>query len=94
VVAGVVLFFLAYTYLGYPLLLSLLARLGSRRPESDASWEPTVSICVAAYNCEAYIHAKLRSLAALDYPADKMEILVYSDASTDGTDADWAQPDT
>jgi biofilm PGA synthesis N-glycosyltransferase PgaC len=96
VVAGVVLFFLAYTYLGYPLLLSLLARLGSRRPESDASWEPTVSICVAAYNCEAYIHAKLRSLAALDYPADKMEILVYSDASTDGTDAivsRWAEKD-
>ncbi len=48
---------------------------------------------MAAHNCQAYIDAKLRSLLALDYPAGKMDILVYSDASSDGTDAivsDWA----
>jgi hypothetical protein len=39
------------------------------------------------HDCEAYMDAKLRSLVALDYATDKMEILVYSDASSDGTDA-------
>jgi cellulose synthase/poly-beta-1,6-N-acetylglucosamine synthase-like glycosyltransferase len=82
----VALVFLTYTYFGYPLLLALLARLLPWRPRPVESWEPTVSICVAAYDCEAYIDAKLSSLLVLDYPADKMEILVYSDASSDGTD--------
>jgi glycosyltransferase involved in cell wall biosynthesis len=87
---------LAYTYFGYPVLLALLARLFPWRPRPVESWEPTVSICVAAYNCEAYLDAKLRSLMALDYAADKLEILVYSDASADRTDAivsSWAQED-
>jgi poly-beta-1,6-N-acetyl-D-glucosamine synthase len=51
---------------------------------------------VAAYNCQAYMDAKLCSLLGLDYPADKMRILVYSDASSDSTDAivsAWAQKD-
>jgi cellulose synthase/poly-beta-1,6-N-acetylglucosamine synthase-like glycosyltransferase len=86
-VAVVALVLLIYTYVGYPLLIGLLARLWPWRPSPVPGWEPTVSICVAAYNCEAYIGAKLRSLLALDYPADKMEILIYSDASSDGTDA-------
>lgn len=88
--------FLAYTYFGYPALLVLLARRWPWRPEPDARWEPTVSICVAAYNCEPYIDAKLGSLAALDYPAEKMEILVYSDGCTDGTDgvvSGWSERD-
>jgi cellulose synthase/poly-beta-1,6-N-acetylglucosamine synthase-like glycosyltransferase len=87
---------LAYTYFGYPLLLALFARLWPWRPAPVASWEPTVSICVAAYNCEEYVDAKLRSLLALEYPANKIEILIYSDGSRDGTDAivsNWAQRD-
>ena len=55
-----------------------------------------MSVCLAVYNCEAFIDAKLRDLLTLDYPPDKMEILVYSDASSDGTDAivsTWAQSD-
>lgn len=78
---------LGYTYFGYPVLLALLVRLRPWRAEPVAGWEPTVSICVAAYDCAAYLDAKLHSLVALDYPADKTEILVYSDASSDGTDA-------
>lgn len=97
VVASLSLVLLFYTYFGYPVLLALLARLWPWRPAPDPTWEPTVSICVAAYNCEAYMDAKLRSLVALDYPTDKMEILVYSDASSDGTDAivsRWAHKDS
>jgi poly-beta-1,6-N-acetyl-D-glucosamine synthase len=78
---------LTYTYFGYPVLLALLARLWPWRPHPVAGWEPTVSICVAVYNGEGSIDAKLRSLLALDYAPEKIEILVYSDASSDGTDA-------
>ncbi len=94
--AAVALLFLTYTYFGYPLLLALLAHFLPWRPRPVASWEPTVTICLAAYNCEASIDAKLRSLLALDYPKGKIEILIYSDASTDRTDAivsTWAQED-
>lgn len=84
--AAVSLVLLAYTYFGYPLLIGLLARIVPFRPRPNPSWQPTVSVCVAAYNCAAYIGAKLDSLLGLDYPADRLEILVYSDASTDGTD--------
>lgn len=85
-VAAVALALLAYTYVGYPALIGFLARVFPWHPRPVPGWEPTVSICVAAYNCKAYITAKLDSLLALDYPADKIEILIYSDASTDGTD--------
>jgi hypothetical protein len=96
IVAAAALILLAYTYFGYPLLLGLLARLFPWRPRPDATWEPTVSMCVAAYNAAAYIEAKLQSLVGQNYPADKLEILVYSDGSSDGTEsivAAWAQRD-
>ena len=95
-VAAGALILLAYTYFGYPLLLGLLARLFPWRPRPDPTWEPTVSLCVAAYNAEAYIEAKLQSLVGQVYPADKEEILVYSDGSTDGTESivtAWARRD-
>jgi poly-beta-1,6-N-acetyl-D-glucosamine synthase len=85
--AGVSVVFLAYTYFGYPILIALMARLRLWRPTLDPTWEPTVSVCVAAYNVEKYIDAKLRSLLELDYPAEKIEFLIYSDGSTDATDA-------
>jgi cellulose synthase/poly-beta-1,6-N-acetylglucosamine synthase-like glycosyltransferase len=78
---------LGYTYAGYPILLALLRRAFPLRPLRDPTWTPTVTVCVAAYNVEAPLQAKLASLAALDYPADKLDVLVYSDGSTDGTDA-------
>jgi cellulose synthase/poly-beta-1,6-N-acetylglucosamine synthase-like glycosyltransferase len=77
---------LVYTYVGYPLLISALARLAPRRRRIDADYEPKVTACVPAYNVAAYISAKIESLLAQDYPSDKLHVLVYSDGSTDGTD--------
>lgn len=77
---------LVYTYVGYPVLIGLLARLFPRRGATDPTWNPMVSVCVAAYNAAETIDAKLGSVVAQDYPGDKIEILVYSDGSTDGTD--------
>lgn len=75
-----------YAYIGYPSLLALLA-LGRRRQAARAAllrW-PEISITVPVHNEAATIAATLESLLALDYPA-RRQILVVSDASTDGTD--------
>jgi cellulose synthase/poly-beta-1,6-N-acetylglucosamine synthase-like glycosyltransferase len=77
----------AYAYVGYPFILALAARL-KRRPEpfgDPAEW-PSVSIAIPAYNEAASIGATLESLLAVDYPADRRQILVMSDCSRDGTD--------
>lgn len=74
-----------YSYAGYPALLWLLARLRPRPVRQGAS-EPTVSLIIAAYNEERCIRARLENALALDYPRDKLEIIVASDASTDATD--------
>jgi biofilm PGA synthesis N-glycosyltransferase PgaC len=78
------LFLIFYCYLGYPLLISLLSRFMSR-PVRKSVILPSVSIIIAAHNEEDVIKAKLDNLFALDYPADKIEILIGSDASVDQT---------
>lgn len=76
----------AYAYGGYPLLLAAIAR-GRRRPAPPGPEEwPTVSISLPAYNEEGQIRGAVESLLALDYPADRKQIVVVSDASTDRTD--------
>jgi cellulose synthase/poly-beta-1,6-N-acetylglucosamine synthase-like glycosyltransferase len=76
---------LVWTHVGYPLAAGLAARLRRRRVESSAI-EPTVSVVIAAHNEEDVIERRVRNLLDLDYPADRLEILVASDASIDGTD--------
>ena len=77
---------LAYTYAGYPAAITALARLRGRPPRK-APYEPTVSVVLAAGNEERVIGRKLDNLLGLDYPRDKLQIIVVSDGSTDGTDA-------
>ena len=75
---------LAYVYLGYPLLAAARAWLFPK-PRRTASIEPLVSVVVSAYNEESRIAARIENLLALEYPREKLEILVASDGSTDGT---------
>lgn len=79
-----------YTYAGYPgllKLLSLVARRRVRRPPAGAGTPlPRISIVLPVYNEAGVIAATLDRLLAVDYPADRRQILVVSDASTDGTD--------
>ena len=77
---------LFYVYLGYPALLAVLA-LFCRRPRSEPGYYPHLSVLIAAYNEEADIRRKIEETLALEYPTDRLEILVLSDASTDRTDA-------
>jgi biofilm PGA synthesis N-glycosyltransferase PgaC len=81
---------LAYTYVGYPIVIGLLARglpVTRRRAPRDEADLRTVSICLPAFNGEAYLRDKITSLLAQDYPRDKVEIIVYCDGCTDGTEA-------
>src|SRR5689334_2816603 len=75
----------SYTYVGYPLLMSTLARVRPRTPIT-ADIEPTVTVILAARNEAAHLRAKIENLLELDYPAHKKEIIVVSDGSTDETD--------
>jgi len=77
---------LAYTYLGYPLLLFILSRMRSRQVLA-ATCTPSISIIITAYNEERDLAAKLNNTLALDYPKDKLEIIVASDCSSDATDS-------
>jgi cellulose synthase/poly-beta-1,6-N-acetylglucosamine synthase-like glycosyltransferase len=79
---------LGYTWLGYPLLLRLLARGRATARVRTRRATPSVSVIVAAYNEGDCITAKLDStLARQRYPRDKLEVVVVSDGSTDDTDA-------
>jgi cellulose synthase/poly-beta-1,6-N-acetylglucosamine synthase-like glycosyltransferase len=77
---------LVYTYIGYALLLFILSRTRGRKTLSE-DCTPSVSIIITAYNEERDLAAKLRNTLALDYPKDKLEIIVASDCSSDATDS-------
>lgn len=75
-----------YVYAGYPALLVAMAAL-FRRPVRKAPVEPSVSLVIPAYNEEKVIEAKIQNVLALDYPPEKLDIVVVSDGSTDRTNA-------
>lgn len=77
---------LFHVFAGYPLLLLVWATLRSR-PVRSAPWEPRISVLMIVRNEQAAIGGKLLNLLAMDYPREKCEIMVVSDASSDGTDA-------
>jgi cellulose synthase/poly-beta-1,6-N-acetylglucosamine synthase-like glycosyltransferase len=76
---------LVYAYAVYPAILWLLARERTPQPAAT-SGQPLVSIVIPAYNEEAQIRGAIEALLAQDYPADRRQILILSDASTDRTD--------
>jgi len=80
---------LLQAYVGYALALWMLARLGIGRlagsKTSHSEDCPSVSLLVAAHNEEDVIDAKIVNCAQLDYPVEKIEILLGSDGSTDAT---------
>src|SRR5688572_19901028 len=73
-------------YVGYPAVLWLVTRRTAAPGRSVTSTWPTLSITVPAYNEESTIAATLERVLELDYPADRRQVLVISDASTDRTD--------
>lgn len=76
---------IGYVYVGYPLVLWVLAKI-RRRDVKRADVTPSVTLLISAYNEEEVVARKLENSLALDYPQDRLTILVISDASVDGTD--------
>jgi glycosyltransferase involved in cell wall biosynthesis len=77
---------IAWTYAGFPLVVLARGRW-SRRPVLAADICPTVSIVIAAHNEAPVIRRRVENLIGLDYPADRLEVIVASDGSTDATAA-------
>jgi biofilm PGA synthesis N-glycosyltransferase PgaC len=75
----------AYIHVGYQAWLWMRARLFPR-PVKRAPFEPHASVVMVVRNEEAVLAAKLRNLLELDYPAEKLQMVVVSDGSTDGTE--------
>jgi cellulose synthase/poly-beta-1,6-N-acetylglucosamine synthase-like glycosyltransferase len=75
----------AYSYLIYPLILIALDRAFPPEPFITGDALPPVSVLIAAFNEEKVIRARVENCLALDYPKDKLEIIIASDGSDDGT---------
>jgi cellulose synthase/poly-beta-1,6-N-acetylglucosamine synthase-like glycosyltransferase len=77
---------IVYTHVGYPLVLWGLSRLRRTRAEGDAAGDlPVVSLIVAAYDEEDVIARKVENCLTLDYPRERLELIVASDGSSDHT---------
>jgi len=76
---------LAWTHVLYPATMEVLARTRPRAVRKDPEWTPDVTVVVAAHDEEPLIERRLENLLGLDYPADRLSVLVASDASTDRT---------
>lgn len=80
-VAGII-----YPYAIYPLLLRLLVIVKGKAPGEYPPITPKVSVLIPAYNEEAVIKEKVTTTLSIDYPQEKLEVIVISDQSTDNTD--------
>jgi len=74
-----------WVYVGYPVVLGIVAAL-RHKPVRRRPIEPPVSLIICAYNEERDIRRKLEETLVCDYPADRLEVIVASDGSTDRTD--------
>ena len=94
--AAQIIFWLAiavpfYAYIGYPLTLLLLGAVLHRQVQKRP-YEPFISLLIPAYNEAGVIEQKIRNSLALDYPPDRLEIVIACDGSTDGTPGSPARP--
>ncbi len=85
IVLWVALGAIVFAYAGYSVVVFLLSRV-LRRPVQRADIEPKVTFLITAYNEARNIATKIEQTLSLDYPADKLELIVASDGSTDETD--------
>ena len=76
---------IVWTHVGYPLALLAFVRTQRAAPASSAAEPPSVSLIIAAHDEEAVIEARLQNALALDYPRERLELIVASDGSDDRT---------
>lgn len=82
------LILLFYVYIGYAMLITLIVLLKKRAQyRIDPDYTPMVSVIVPARNEERVIQDKIENLLSLDYPKERMEMIIVSDQSTDQTNS-------
>ncbi len=74
-----------YTYIGYPILISQIAKLIPFQGIASGISDPSVTLLITAYNEEAVIEKKVENSLGLDYPRDRLQIIVAADGSSDRT---------
>jgi cellulose synthase/poly-beta-1,6-N-acetylglucosamine synthase-like glycosyltransferase len=84
------LFIIVYTYVGYGILLFIIIKIRrlfkvGNKEEIDPSYEPEVTLFIAAYNEKDYVEAKMKNTLELQYPKEKLNIIWVTDGSDDGT---------
>jgi cellulose synthase/poly-beta-1,6-N-acetylglucosamine synthase-like glycosyltransferase len=77
---------LFYVYAGYPVVMLIISLFRRTEPLLSNKFEPSVSVLISAFNEEKDIGWKISETLAWDYPFEKLEVLVASDASDDSTD--------
>ncbi|MGZ0016176.1 glycosyltransferase family 2 protein [Yeosuana sp. AK3] len=90
IIFWVLLFIIVYTYVGYGILLYLIIKIRrlfkiGNKIETDSTYEPEVTLFIAAYNEKDYVEAKMKNSLELEYPKDKLNIIWVTDGSDDGT---------
>jgi cellulose synthase/poly-beta-1,6-N-acetylglucosamine synthase-like glycosyltransferase len=89
IIFWVSLFVIVYSYVGYGILLYLLVQLkgifAKKKSFDSTTYEPFVSLVVAAWNEEDFIQAKIDNTIQLEYPQDKLQVIFITDGSTDKT---------
>lgn len=78
------LVFIFYTYFGYPIIIGLLASM-KPKPEWSDGHTPSVTVLIAAYNEEKVIQKKIENTLAINYPREKIQIIIAADGSSDQT---------
>ena len=78
-----------WSYAIYPLLLALVSMRCHEQPLDPPDW-PSVSVLISVYNEEKHIVTRIENLLALDYPGDKLEILIGSDRFERTAPTNWS----
>ncbi|MBG7612082.1 glycosyltransferase family 2 protein [Polaribacter sp. BAL334] len=86
----ILIFIIVYTYVGYGILLFAIIKIRrffkiGKKTIIDDSYQPEVTLFIAAYNEKEYVAAKMKNTLSLDYPKDKLHIIWVTDGSNDGT---------
>ncbi|MEC5164353.1 cellulose synthase/poly-beta-1,6-N-acetylglucosamine synthase-like glycosyltransferase [Flavobacterium sp. PL11] len=90
IIFWILLFIIFYTYIGYGILLFIIIKLRrflkiGKKLELDLTYEPEVTLFIAAYNEKNYVAEKMKNSLALEYPKEKLNIVWVTDGSNDGT---------
>lgn len=90
IIFWILLFIIVYTYVGYGILLYAIIKIRrilniGQKKAIDTTYEPEVTLFIAAYNEKDYVEAKMKNSLALEYPKDKLNIIWVTDGSDDGT---------